>query len=66
MNKKFWIPTLQLAMSGLIVSAAGGGWKLIDSEIRFHREVRADIAAIKEKLGIQTQNPKENYAAISH
>jgi hypothetical protein len=64
--KKIWNQTLPLVASGIILSGFAGGWNLIRSEINFHREVRADIALIKEKLGIQPTKESESHVAVNN
>ncbi len=61
--KKFWLPTLQLAVSGVIVAAAGGIWNIGLAEVKFHRQVNERLAAIETKLGIQ---PKETHVAVNN
>lgn len=56
--KKFWLPTLQLIVSGVIISGAGGAVGLIRAEVKFHVQVNERLAAIESKLGI-TLNGKE-------
>lgn len=70
--KKLWQQTAPLVLSGLILSALAGGWRLVWLEIDFHRHVNEQLTAlvsddqqIKEKLGIQTKE-KEPHVAINN
>jgi hypothetical protein len=60
--KKIWNQALPLIVASAVCSGAAGGWKLLTEEVKFHREVRADIALIKERLGI-TQKESETHVA---
>jgi hypothetical protein len=61
--KKFWLPTLQLIVSGVITSAVLGGWNLVSKEVSFHHQVNERLSAIESKLGINP-NEKETHVAI--
>ena len=63
--KKFWLPTLQLIVSGLIVSAIPAGFSLVRTEVKFHVQVNERLSAIENKLGIETKE-KETHVAANH
>lgn len=61
MKKTFWIPTLQLLVSGLLISGITGGAGLVWAEIKFHQQVtegmektNARLANIERQIGIKT------------
>lgn len=64
--KKFWLPTLQLIVSGAVISALGGAWHLGKEEIKFHVSVNERLAWIEKALGKQNEKEKETHVATNH
>lgn len=63
--KKFWLPTLQLIVSGVICSAVAGGAGYVREEIKFHVEVRERLTWIETALG-KPNKKEETHVAVNN